>query len=243
VLIPQQYKFASNIVITVRAEDSDPDGAGPLTSAVSTATFKIEVEDVNQAPVLSGGVFALTPPKAETFEDTNAVVNFKVTDVDENDVVALTVTWETVPGTPAYNTNLIDSVTVNRVTNDVTLTIVLKANESGLQRIKVVADDGRGLSDTKYFDLTVNPVNDDPTAAGWVDQATTENTAKTFSFTVSDVESTGDTKKLKLTYAYANMAGEQISAADALFEVDGDPAADGVQIIVGTTTERRQEVP
>jgi subtilisin-like proprotein convertase family protein len=240
VLIPAQYKFGSNIVITVRAEDSDPDGAGPLVAAVTLATFKIEVEDVNQAPVISGGVFATTPAKAETFEDTNTVVTFKVTDVDELDVVTVTATAETAPGDPAtYNVNLIDNIQVARSGSDVTLTINLKANESGLQRIKVVANDGRGLSDTKSFDFTVNPVNDDPVVTGWVDQATTENTNKDFSYTVSDVESTGDTKKLKIKYYYTKTNGEAISPDDALFVVDTDPATDGTQAMVpGAVVEK-----
>jgi len=54
--------------------------------------------------------------------------------------------------------------------------------------VKMVDASSNALSESRTFTLTVNPVNDEPTISTIASQVATEDTAKTVSFTINDVD-------------------------------------------------------
>jgi hypothetical protein len=130
-------------------------------------TFDLTVTPVNDAPIIS------SIGNQTTNEDTPATVNIVATDA-ESDPITLTA--------------VVNSGNITASILGTTLTLTPDPDWNGTANITVTADDGLGGSSTETFNLTVNPVNDDPVFVPIPDQTIAEDTPATVVVTVTDPE-------------------------------------------------------
>ena len=144
--------------------------------AVDTQSFTITVSNVNDAPtVTSTALTSIT-------EDSAYSYTFAASDVDSGDTITYAAT--TLPSWLTFNakTGVLSGTPDNaQVGNH---SVVLTATDSG------------GAVDTQSFTITVSNVNDAPTVTSTALTSITEDSAYSYTFAASDVDS-GDT----ITYA------------------------------------------
>lgn len=151
--------------------------ANGLTSNTATSSFTIGA--VNDAPTISAIA------AKSTNEDTAAAAfTFTIADIDST----LTTCSSAVTGSSS-NTAVIANGGIAISGSAPTCTVVLTpvTNGNGDSTITLSVSDG-SLATTSSFILTVNPINDAPTISAISSQATDEDTAKTISFTVTDID-------------------------------------------------------
>jgi hypothetical protein len=163
-----------NVVYTPNANFNGKDSfsfkANDGTADSNTATIKITVSPVNDAPVAGG-------QELSTNEDTTLAVAVTASDVDGN-ALTYTVTQEPVNGT-------LSGTLPNVVYTP-------NANFNGKDSFSFKANDDTADSNTAVVNITVSPVNDAPTAVA--DTATTAmNTGVTIPVTANDSDPDGDT--------------------------------------------------
>lgn len=116
-----------------------------------------------------------------TPEDTPITITFSVADQDGS-VTNVTA--------HSSNTGIVPDPTVSLSGGTVTLTANPKPDQNGTVTITVDAQDNNGFVTSKTFDLTVSPVNDNPTASVIGKQITTAGVPTSVAtFTVNDIES------------------------------------------------------
>jgi VCBS repeat-containing protein len=147
---------------TYRASD------GVATSDVTTVN--ITVASVNDAPIISD------ISDQSTNEDTNAVVAFTLSDVDD-DVAGLTLSGTSTNG--GLVPNPIPQIAFGGSGANRTVTLTPAANQSGGTIISVMVSDGDN-TDGDAFTLTVSPVNDAPTINPIADRTINEDAGPQF---------------------------------------------------------------
>ncbi|MDO6477295.1 Ig-like domain-containing protein [Alteromonas sp. 1_MG-2023] len=145
-----------------------------------TDTFVLTVNAVNDRPTISN------IPNQSTNEDINKTVNFSISDVE-------TSSNSLVLSRSSSNTSLLPTgnVILAGSGNNRSLTLKPVANKSGSSTVSVTVSDGK-LTKTDTFVLTVNAVNDGPTISNIPNQSTNEDTNKTVSFTVNDIDNSAN---------------------------------------------------
>ena len=169
-LLPAQDEYGmANITVTV----SD----GSLTAET---TFALTVDEVNDKPTIS----AISAVTIDEDASTDAI-SFTVADVD-NTMENLTLS------AAANNTALVPRG--NIVLSDIddeggaAITVTPVANYNGTATVTVTVKDTSGQLSTSSFLLTVNAVNDPPTMSSIYNQSTNEDTAKSISVYISDID-------------------------------------------------------
>ncbi|WP_162276021.1 Ig-like domain-containing protein, partial [Roseimaritima ulvae] len=144
------------------------DGNGGSNSAVVTVT----VNPVNDAPTANDD-------SASTDEDTAVTINVLANDADiDGDSLSIASVGQPANGTASVN-------------EDGTITYTPAANFNGVDGFSYSISDGNGGSDSAVVTVTVNPVNDPPTADD--DTASTnEDTAVTINVLANDADIDGD---------------------------------------------------
>ncbi len=162
---------------------------------VSTATFTLTVNAVNDAPVIATNNTAVS-----TNEDIATNVTVSLVDVDTAlNTIALTATSSNQSLLPDGN---ITQVGVTQATSQ--FSFLPAMNASGVAQVTITADDG-GFQRSTTFTLTVNAVNDPPTiATNNIARTTNEDNATTVTVTLSDPES--PIANLQLTATSGNVA-------------------------------------
>ena len=186
----------------------------------SAATVLVTVTAVNDAPTLA------SIPNVATNEDTaSSPVALTVGDVD-TDTAVLTLSASGGSALVDPSGFEFSGIGANR-----TLVITPKANASGTAQITITVSDGSATA-SRTFTLTVNAVNDTPTAAAQSFNAT-EDTVFHGSLTGSDVE--GD----QLTFARATQAanGSVTVAADGSFDYSPNPDFAGTDSFTFTVSD------
>ena len=159
--------------------DADYSGTDSFTYTVSdgnggtdTATVTVTVNPVNDAPTATGDAVA-------TSEDTAVTIAVLSNDSDvDGDSLSVSSVTQGANGTVAVN-------------GDGTLTYTPDADYSGSDSFTYTVSDGNGGTDTATVRVTVNAVNDAPTATGDA-VATSEDTAVTFAVLSNDSDVDGD---------------------------------------------------
>ncbi|PIF02858.1 MAG: hypothetical protein CR990_00360 [Desulfococcus sp.] len=171
---PNQH---GNVTITVKANDS---------TATDTATFILEVEPVNDPPLIEriNGV-AVTDPSLNPYdsvEGADLALPVTISDPDGN-LGALVLSAVT------NREDLLEAngLTTTGYTATRILRIDLKENAAGEIPIALTLSDGEA-SDTVYFTVDAKEVPDAPVIAAVENQTTPEETGLTVPVTVSDVE-------------------------------------------------------
>ncbi|MCX7804692.1 MAG: Ig-like domain-containing protein, partial [Planctomycetota bacterium] len=159
-------------------------------SLTASDTFVLTVAPAGNTPPTISDI-----PNQVTNEDTpTGAIAFTVDD-NETPPANLTVTGASSNTTLVPNANIVFGGSgMNR-----TVTITPAANQYGVATITVTVTDGGGLTASDTFVLTVNAVNDPPTISNIPDQSTNQDTPKTVSFTVGDVDNDVNTLTLSGT--------------------------------------------
>ncbi len=192
-ILPAQDQSGS-AVITVTVSD------GLLSSETS---FTLTVDAVNDSPTIS----AIAAQRIDEDTDTGAIA-FTVADID-NAAEDLTVTAS------ANNTALVphSNIALSDIQEDGTCTIKVTpvANYNGTTTVTLTVNDPGGKMSTTSFLLTVDPVNDPPTITAVADQTTNEDTAKSISVYIRDI----DTDTSLLTLTAINSTNAELLPADS----------------------------
>jgi hypothetical protein len=160
-------------------------GSADLTFTVSDGSlsaqsiFTLTVTPVNNAPTIS----AIS--SQSTLEDTSKTINFTINDVDSTLTCAGSVSASSSNNTLVGSAN----ITISGTAPNCNAVVLPKADQNGSANITFTVNDG-SLSAQSTFALTVTPVNDAPTIAYIAAQSTNEDTSKTVSFTINDIDST-----------------------------------------------------
>ena len=181
------------------------DDKSGLANAVSTASFNVKVNSVNDAPTIDD-IADVTIDE----EGTTGDILFNFSDVDD---AILTVSAST------DNTAMIPkaNIVLTKVTdNSYKISATPVTNKYGKATITVSVKDPSGLIATDSFDVTVSSVNDLPTLSAIVDQSTSEDTAKAVSLTISDVET-----------AAGSLTMSAVSSSNAALITTGDVTFSG----------------
>ena len=156
--------------ITVTADDK--------SGGISTETFAVEVKPVNDAPTL-------TDIADQTINEDGSTgpLSFTIADVDDTrDRLTVTASVD--------NTALVTraNIVVNTSVSPATITMTPESNKFGAATVTVTVRDSSGHSASDTFLLTVNSVNDAPTLSPVLSQTTQEDTSKSFTVSIGDVE-------------------------------------------------------
>jgi len=138
-----------------------------------TKVFYIEVEDINETPVLD------VVSSVTVAEDGSTVISFSATDVDSGD--------------SAHTSASADNGTVAVDADSGEITYTPTANFNGSDTITVTTTDNDGAQVVKTVSVTVNDVNDAPTLSVVSTATVDEDGSKTISFTAADVDGTVST--------------------------------------------------
>ncbi len=157
-----------------------------------TATLTIEVLEVNAPPVATDDV-------ASVDEDSSVVIALLSNDTDGNGDALFVSNIG-----PAANGLVVDN-------GDGTVTYTPDADFNGTDNFAYTISDGRGGSDTAVVTVSVNPVNDGPTA-GDDSASTAENAAVTIAVLANDNDTDGGT----LTVTEVNGVAAQVGVAVTL---------------------------
>ena len=165
-------------------------------------SFTIAVSDVNEAPSIT------TAADTSATEDDSYSYKFKATDADTGDTV--TYAAPTLPSWLTFDTS----------------TAILSGTPSnthvGTHAVILTATDSKGAVGTQSFILTVSNVNDVPTVTSTAVTSIAEDTAYSYTFAASDVDS-GDT----VTYA-ATTKPSWLSFNNSSGVLSGTPSNDHV---------------
>ena len=163
-------------LITVTVGDDGGSASGGLDTF--TRSFNVTVTGVNDAPTLS-------VISSQTIDEdaTSPAIGFTVGDL-ETDASQLTLS------AVSSDQGLIDSSGISFGGNGTVRTLTLKplANQSGTATVMVTVGDDSGAEVARSFPLTVREVNDAPVIGVISSQTTSEETARTVSFSVDDLE-------------------------------------------------------
>ncbi|MBK8192338.1 MAG: tandem-95 repeat protein [Lewinellaceae bacterium] len=151
------------------------DDGTPLPALCDTATITVNVSPVNDAPMVADTM--ITTP-----EDTPVLICVPISDVDHS---SFSVTSFCAPAA-----GMVSGLT-DPATTEYRLTYTPDANYTGPDTLCIEVCDGAGACDTSYVFLTVDPVNDAPTANN-DSETTPEDTPKTFSVTANDTDVDGN---------------------------------------------------
>lgn len=149
-------------------------------SLTNDSTFTLTVDAANDKPTISA-------ISAKTIDEdtTTGAVALTVADVD-NPISDLTIS------AAANNTSLVPrtSIALSAIAQDGTasITVTPVANYNGTSTITVTVKDASGDLSTSSFLLTVNPVNDPPTIGTIASQSTNEDTNKSISVSIGDID-------------------------------------------------------
>lgn len=185
-------------------------------SSATIESFNITVQEVNDAPSITGTTDVTTP------EDTPVTVPFTVDDV-ESAATNLSMFAE------SSDRNLVPSSNIvfggNGTSRTATITPV--PDLYGLTVLTFTVSDG-ALTASQSFSLTVSSVNDPPVISNIPDQRTAENAPLSIGFTVSDVDNT--VSQLTVTGSSSNQAlvpdsNLVLSNNDSQFVLNVAPAA------------------
>ena len=182
---PDNSQVGNNDV-TVRVTDSDG-----LSDAQS---FTISVANTNDAPITTGiGPITVNEDATLTVLDLTSFF----TDIEDG-AAGLTYSVES-------NTNpaLVDATIASP------LTLTYTPGASGSADITIRATDSGGLFVESTFTITVNPVNDNPTANAGTDQSVGEQTTVTLSGSGADAD--GDT----LSFSWSQTGGTPVTLSGA----------------------------
>ncbi|MFM2477038.1 Ig-like domain-containing protein [Celerinatantimonas sp. MCCC 1A17872] len=218
---------ATNGTVTINADgtitytpNANFNGSDTITYTVSdgnggttTATVAVTVNAVNDAPTA-------TDSTASTDEDTPVTLS-----VLDN---ASDVEGDTLSVTTASATN--GTVTINA---DGTITYTPNANFNGSDTITYTVSDGNSGSTTATVAVTVNAVNDAPTANNDITQ-TDEDTPVTIDVLANDVDVDGDT--LTVTSATASSGVITINA-DNTITYTPNPNFNGTDTVIYTISD------
>ena len=153
--------ITNNITITV---------ADSANATASLAAFSLTVSNVNDAPVISG------TPVTKVKEDSIYSFAPTVTDVDSDDSATFSIankpSWATFNTSTGELTGTPDNDDVG-ITNNITIT---------------VADSANATASLAAFSITVSNINDAPVISGMPDNQVNEDSAYSFTPTVTDVD-------------------------------------------------------
>ncbi|WP_020473899.1 cadherin repeat domain-containing protein, partial [Zavarzinella formosa] len=214
-------------VITVRVTDSG-DGANFVEK-----TFTVTVNPVNDAPVN-------TLPGSQTIDEDNPLTlsganAISISDIDASTgTVSVTLTATngllnaTGSGTAAVQNNGTAVITITGQLSDVNstldgLTFTPTLNYNGPATIQVVTSDegntgsGGALTDTDTLNITINPVNDNPTDLALSNATVAENSA--IGTTIGSISTTDPDVGDSFTYAFTTGLGD---TDNGLFSLSAD---------------------
>ncbi|MBO6719225.1 MAG: tandem-95 repeat protein [Rhizobiaceae bacterium] len=201
--------YFGTAVITYRVIDGDGDSS-------ATATVTITVNPVNDAPVANGDSYV-------TDEDTPLIIaapGLLANDVDiDGDALASSL----VTG-PAHGTLVMNA--------DGSFTYTPDADYHGEDSFTYLVNDGTANSNTATVTITVNPVNDAPTATNLTqDLIIDEDDPATALFavapTVNDIDSVSVTATLTIAASAGVLVGAGTATADSgnlVYTITGTPA-------------------
>ena len=183
---------APNLTYTPAPNYNGPDSftfkaTDPNSADSNVATASITVTSINDAPIAN-------PQSVTTNEDTPVGITLTGSDVETPPTFSIV-------AVPAHGS--LSGALPN-------LTYTPAANYFGPDSLVFKVTDGSAATDTATIDITVNSVNDAPTAAG-TNVTTTADTPVTAHITASDLE--GDT--LSYTPTSPTPAGGTVSCTDA----------------------------
>ena len=152
--------------------------------------FSITVSPANDAPIIAQA-------EDQTInEDTQGVFSFEVSDIDTGTTLNLSAISDT------------DAVSIEANSLDFSLTITPEDNWHGQTEITVFVSDGE-LSDTTFFLLIVDPINDSPIISDISDTTISENTSLHFDLVLTDV----DTAEVFTIFATSDSPYMSVSAS------------------------------
>ena len=162
--------------ITVTATYTDDGGLAEVTSSLATSA----VTNINDAPVITG------TPSTSVAQDSAYSFTPTVTDVDSGDTTTFSITNKPTWATFSISTGQLSGTPTN---DDVGTT-------SG---IVITVSDSANLSDSlAAFTLSVTNINDAPVITGTPSTSVAQDSAYSFTPTVTDVDS-GDTTTFSIT--------------------------------------------
>ncbi len=177
-LVPVANEFGTtNVTLTV----SDATTSVPVT-------FKLDVNPVNDAPVLSA-IGAQSSP-----EDTPFTINYTITDIDSilSCTTSINVTSSNVTLMPAAN------VTLGGTAPNCTATFTPQPNRFGSSNVSLFLGDGI-TTVSRTFNVAFTSVNDAPVISAIAAQSTVAGTPIAIAFTISDVETALVCSSLRLS--------------------------------------------
>ncbi|MCI0575506.1 MAG: tandem-95 repeat protein [Chloroflexi bacterium] len=187
------------------------DGSG----GSATATVAIFVTSQNDNPVAEDDSAATDEDKAVTID---VLANDKDVDGDPLAVTAVT--------TPTHGLAVVNA--------DGAITYTPTANYYGLDSFTYTISDGNGGADTALVTVTVNPVNDDPLAAG-DSAATTQDTAVTIPVLANDSDVDGD--PLAVTAVTQPLSGAVATNPDGALTYTPQPGFIGLDTFTYTVED------
>jgi alpha-tubulin suppressor-like RCC1 family protein/sugar lactone lactonase YvrE/uncharacterized protein YfcZ (UPF0381/DUF406 family) len=156
---------SGNTLLTITVTDTD--------NLTSTQAIALTVISVNDAPLIAGGVSALT-----TNEDTVLTATYIITDIESS---ACDLTLNIISSDPGLMAD--SNFTYDCDADNYTLSFTPTTNASGAVTITVIASDAEGLTDSHAFLMTVTEINDGPTFGSQAEMATH---ALSFTYTTAD---------------------------------------------------------
>lgn len=141
------------------------------------ATVSLTISPVNDAPSISSMSNVIMN------EDGTAMVDFTISDIDSN--LSCSESLSFISSSSLFNTSAI-SFTGSAPNCRATLSPL--ADQSGTALLTFIVNDGQ-LSSSESFSVTVNAVNDAPVISSVANQTFPEDTSRTVSFSISDIDS------------------------------------------------------
>jgi hypothetical protein len=161
----------------------------------SQSSFVLTVLPVNDAPTVA------FISNASSSEDTPAVINFTINDVDST--IACNSSYLSAASSNASLILSTDVVFSGTYPNCVA-TISPLANQNGASNITFTVTDGTDSSTSNAFQLSVLAVNDAPTISTIMAQTMDEDTAKLVNFTIGDIDSSIACSSVNVTASSSN---------------------------------------
>ena len=217
-MISPAADFSGSANLTVRLVE-----VGTTEAYAKQRTFSVTVDPVNDSPILA----AITDQSID--EDNVFTYTLSTTDVD----AAL----------PVFDYNITPSIqgVASVSVNGNALTITPEANYNGVIDFDVVADDRLGtntsLSESQSFSLTINAVNDAPTASQTIQSQNVVQGFPTYTIDLAEYFEDVETASEDLTYSLGGAASTlfTLSLNNNLLSVTpivGQTGAENIQIDV-----------
>lgn len=148
-------------------------------SGTATATIRVSVDDVNFSPIITEGA-----TKSVTMDEDGSPTAFSLT-LNATDADVDTITWS-IQSQASHGTASVSGTGTSKA-----ISYTPTANYYGSDSFTVRTSDGNGGADSIVVNVTINSVNDDPTAVADI-KATPLDTAVTINVLTNDTDPEND---------------------------------------------------